>query len=49
MQINENWETTAAPPARGALASPVFLLAAGAIIGRIGAARGPETKDVDFH
>ena len=29
--------------------SPVFLLAVGAIIGTIGAATGPETKDVDFH
>jgi hypothetical protein len=25
------------------------LLAVGAIIGTIGAAMGPETKDVDFH
>jgi hypothetical protein len=29
--------------------TPVFLLAVGAIIGTIGAAMGPETKDVDFH
>jgi hypothetical protein len=29
--------------------TPVFLLAIGAIIGTIGAAMGPETKDVDFH
>jgi hypothetical protein len=29
--------------------TPVFLLAVGAIIGMIGAAMGPETKDVDFH
>ena len=28
--------------------TPVFLLAIGAIIGTIGAAMGPETKDVDF-
>jgi Na+/melibiose symporter-like transporter len=29
--------------------TPVVLLAIGAIIGTIGAAMGPETKDVDFH
>jgi MFS family permease len=29
--------------------TPVFLLAIGAIIGTVGAAMGPETKDVDFH
>ena len=29
--------------------TPVFLLGVGAIIGTIGAAMGPETKDVDFH
>jgi Na+/melibiose symporter-like transporter len=29
--------------------TPVLLLALGAIIGTIGAAMGPETKDVDFH
>jgi hypothetical protein len=29
--------------------TPAFLLAIGAVIGTIGAAMGPETKDVDFH
>jgi MFS family permease len=29
--------------------TPVVLLAIGAIIGTVGAAMGPETKDVDFH